>query len=153
IGAHKFSPFRIAISGAAAILCFVGVIAAVRGTVVEHNADITRTARFLDRELGPTTRVFINVDALSIASRLDAKIVVASAEYEPIEGYVNMIERRHIDPRIGDYLVIATVHYEREAGARVFGDTWLPYLTSLEKTGSVRVVFQNQNTIVGRFVR
>lgn len=148
--ADVFGPRKIPRIAAALSLVLIAAVTALRGVNAETDADITAASTFLDPRLTRATQVFTNVDALSLAARLNTRTTLV--EVYPDEGYDFIAKRGALKSRPGDYIVIGTVRYLRRGGTPKFEAGWIPYMDALVRRGVVKIVYENRNAIVGQFV-
>jgi len=153
IVATLLSHQRRVLIGIAAVLCLIAGITAVRGVNSETDADLTSASAFLQPRLGSTTRVLVNIGAMSLASRLDGTIWVGLSGYDSRQGFVFMTNPSGFVSRRGDYVVVATLRYERPLGGRSFEDDWRRYLNARLRSQMAKVVYENHSVIVAQFLR
>jgi hypothetical protein len=131
------------------LLFVIAVHTGARAPESGVSKDLSATSAFLQSGLGPTTRVLINFDALSLSSRLNGTIWVGFHDYDPKLGYVFAIDPSRFLPHRNDYLVICA----HQAGHPSIEPYWMKYLTAAIRNGQTKVVYANHNVIVAQFVR
>lgn len=129
----------------------VGIITTIRGVSPETYGNVAGAARLLRDRVTPSTRIFVNDYATSLAARIDADMFMVVAGTKPQDSYI--VDFSAITARKGDYLVIASVGTGRFSSSRSFPPHWISYLRGLEQDGKVSTVLQNHDVIVARYVR
>jgi hypothetical protein len=138
---------------AAALVFFVAGHDAAREPETEFSKDLTASADFLRPRLNPKMRVLINIDALSLASRLNSAIWLGYPGYNTGVGYVFMIDPVRFSPQPGDYLVIAATQVAAPNNGAQFETYWLQYLNARVHGGAAKILLTKPNLVVARFTR